>query len=796
MTDMQLQPTAAGGILSGACGPAVAQQHDGWLSVKEFSASGSQFETTATATAGSNQIVVKDVGDFQVGQGVTVSRSNTRIVSPLLRGPESPYSTEPLADALEIRGYDGSTGSWLVFLLEVDATEPLSFRWSDNLVREDKWQGVQVPITWDWQKLSNGVEVKFNKRDLEVGHMITFSARDQLSSVIEKIDGNMLTLRDAANRTAADAVVRHDDSLAIQAAVDRAIQEKRSVFFPAGWYRVPKGIRVSGAGAICLEGTNGVDTVMDISDGATSIFSIEGCTEITIRNFRMIGHTGMAESAGAFRMAHGRASFWACALKPCNAVGLTATERALIENVHASRMGSECFYAWGTWRKSTGEQAQQQKSLTYLRCSVTDCAANAFNNNDMGENTSVLYCRIQDAGPGGWHAAEMPARFLRLIGNYVRNAGPFTIGDMAHRTDDLHLLGCGQSVVADNVFEGIGKCGGVRVNFGSSQVIITNNLFINYNGPAITVSSETERRCFPSHTVTIKGNIIDMTSISDRPVERTGILVSVSNAIVADNQVYVRGRCDPLVTGIVVAEPALNVTVHDNLIRNCRQGLVTRRAESQIQDVIDPTTFLETGLPLEWKDSHLYRGWNLAWLDGAAPNTLSVIEAFDPVTLRFALREPCEMKAGDSFRVFPPGPANWSFHDNTITGCTRPVVLDSYGSETSLLKDNVITRGEATGVKAAVEVGGLFKLSGNTVCGFDEAGSSALLFTPEPIRRTARSLVRHNTFERCANVIKEAREGLWKECVADGNLFVDCQAAPATGGTAITRGQTEPVPER
>ncbi len=510
MTGSQPRSLAAAILFGMACTvAAAASQDDGWLSVKDFSASGSKFETTATATAGSNQIVVKEVGDFQVGQGVTVSRSNIQIVSPLLRGPESPYSTKPLEDALEIRGYDGSTSSWLVFLLEVDATEPLSFRWSDNLVREGKWQGVKVPITWDWQKLSNGVEVKFNMRDLEVGHMVSFAARDQLSSVVEKIEGTKLTLRDPANRTAADAVVRHDDSLAIQAAVDRAIQQKQNVFFPPGWYRVPKGIRVTGAGAICLEGANGVDTVMDISDGATSIFRVQGCTEITIRNFRMIGHTGMAESAGAFRMAHGRASFWACALKPCNAVGMTATERTLIENVHASRMGSECFYASGTARQSTGEQQQYQKSLTYLRCSVTDCAANAFNNNDMGENTSVLHCRIQDAGPGGWHAAEMPARFLRLIGNYVRNAGPFTVGDMSHRTDDLHNLGCGQSIVADNVFEGIGKCGGVRVNFGSSQVIIANNLFINYNGPAITASSATERRCFPSNTVTIKGNIID-----------------------------------------------------------------------------------------------------------------------------------------------------------------------------------------------------------------------------------------------------------------------------------------------
>lgn len=754
------------------CAVALAEPAGHWINVADCGASGSKFETTGAATDGSREIVVKDVGDFKVGQGVTVSRSNIQIVSPRIWGPDNPYSSQkPLGDALEIRGYDGSTSSWLVFLLEIDSHEPPTFRWSDALVHAGKWQGVKVPITWDWQKLSNGVEVKFKKRDLQQGHMITFSARDQLSTVIEKIEGKTLTLRDPAKRTAADAVVRHDDSLAIQAAVSRAIREKRNVFFPVGWYRVPKGISVQGADAICLEGAGGVDTVMDVSDGATSVFSVRNCTEITIRNFRMIGHTGMAESAGAFRLSHGRASFWACALKPCNAVGLTATERALIENVHASRMGSECFYAWGTARKSTGEQKQYQKALTYLRCSVTDCAANAFNNNDVGENTSVLYCRIQDAGPGGWHAAEMPARFLRLIGNYVRNAGPFTVGDMSHRSDDLHRLGCGQAIVADNVFEGIGKCGGITVNHGSSQVVIANNLFINYNGTAINASSYTVNTSFPSNTVTIKGNILDMTCVGEKPASRVGINVSASNTIVADNQVYVRGKCDPLVTGIVVAEPALNVNVHDNLIRNCQYGLVTRRASSRITEVVDPTTFLQSGLPLEWKDSHLYRGWNVAWTSGSRPNTLSTIEAFDPVSLRFKLREAREMKVGDRLAVFPAGAANWNLHDNTIVGCQLPVVLDSYGSGMSVVKHNVVTRGEATGVKAAVTVSGMFQLIGNHVSGFDEKESAALSLTSDPLGRTARNVYRDNVFQRCTSIVPQTQRSLWDAAKPEGNVL-------------------------
>ena len=761
---------------SGADEP--AGKSGAWLNVQEEGASGSRFETKATTTADSNEIVVADPGDFKVGQGITVSRSSIRILSPTLWGPQSPYgSSKPLGDAVEIRGYDGSTSSWLVFLLEIDSAQPLSFRWSDTLVHAGKWQGVKVPITWDWQRLSNGVEVRFRLRDLKPGHMISFAARDQLTTVVEKIDGRTFTLRHAANRTVRDAVVRHDDSLAIQATVNRAIRQKRNVFFPVGWYRVPGGISVSGAGSICLEGASGVDTVMDMTEGATAIFSVRNCTELTIRNFRMIGHTGMAEAAGSFQTSSGF-GFWACALKGGNAVTMTGTERALLENIHASRMASECFYAHGTSRQSRSEptpyQSQDkpcgyQKSLIYHRCSVTDCAANAFNNNDMGENTSVLYCRIDGAG---WHAAEMPARFLKLVGNYVRNAGAFTVGDMSHRYDDLHRLGCGQAIVAHNVFEGLGNSGGIGVNHGSSQVTIADNLFINYNGPAITVASSTVRTSFPSNTVTVTGNIIDLTYSGDKVMWRTGINISASNAVVANNQVYVRGQWTPNVTGIAISEPAINVTVHDNLIRNCQRGLVTRRAGSTVTTVVDYRTFLdrENGIPLEWKDSHCYRGWNLLWLDGDRPGAVSVIDAFDPETLRFKLKEPHPMKPGNRFQVFPRAEANWNIHDNTITGCQEPMVLDSFGSDTSLVRNNLITRGDATGVKAAVTIGGTFQFTGNRISGFDQPDSSALLLAPDPLGRTAQSFYRDNVFLRCTRIVPEAQKALWD--TAEGSQTV------------------------
>ena len=755
---------------------------DGWLNVQDVGASGSEFETTAAATAGSNQITVAEVGDLQVGQQITVSKCNIRYLRPTQWGPGEPYSTsKPLGDALEMRGYDGSGGSWLTYLLEVDSADPVTFRWKSDLAKP--WVASRVPVTYDWQKLSGGTEVRFKRQEWKPGQMVTFSARDQLVGTIEQIEGKVITLSEPANRTATGAVVRHTDREAVQKAINLALKRKCNVFFPSGHYRIPGGLQVTKPSAIRLEGANAETTVLDISDGEGACFGLYGGTEVTIRNFTMVGHTGLAEGPQSFTTSTGY-GFWPNGLKGCNAVGMSGTERVLIENVHASRMANEAFYAQGPARTSSGEPAYGQKSLTYLRCSVTDCAANAFNNNDAAENTSVLYCRVDGAG---WHAAEMPAKFLRVQGCYFRNTGPITVGDMSHRTEDLNILGCGQAFVCDNVFEGIGRCGGIVVNHGSSQVVITGNLFINYNGDAITVSSTTVRPpvgsvlkpendlgSYPSRSAVITGNIIDLTYNGENPINRTGIRVDASEVTIADNQIYVRGQLDPRVTGIKLGEPALHLTVHDNLIRNCGTGLLATRANSRVTQVIDSTTFVESSLPIEWRYSHHYEGWNVVWLEGGKPVGTSVLDSYDPGTLRFKLKAPRDLKVGDGFEVYPPTGANWSLHDNTITGCLSPVVLDNYGSVTSQFSRNLISRGGAVSVKAAVSVQGWYKLLGNQISGFDEAGSVGLQLAPDRLGKPLPNVYRGNLLSSCAVGVSESAPGLWEASSREENNFVGC----------------------
>ncbi|MBM4079909.1 MAG: hypothetical protein FJ278_09435, partial [Planctomycetes bacterium] len=286
MTSCLLVFVAVLAIQAAASAAEARQGADDWLNARDCGASGSKFETPATTTAGSNRVAVKDIGDFKVGQGAMVSRCNIHYTEAQLWGPKTKrVAPRPIKGELEFRGYDGSKGSWTVYVLDVAPAAQPAFRWTDDLGRT--WSA-NVPIDKEWHKLSGGLEVRFGDLDWPSGYVVTFGARDQLVSRIEKVEGNVLTLKDAANRSATDAVVRHCDDAALQDAVDRAIKEKRHLFVPPGCYRLARGVTVQDPAGTIIEGANAVDTVLDITEGNGSCISLKGGTEVTLRNLRFV----------------------------------------------------------------------------------------------------------------------------------------------------------------------------------------------------------------------------------------------------------------------------------------------------------------------------------------------------------------------------------------------------------------------------------------------------------------------------------------------------------------------------
>jgi len=462
-------------------------------------------------------------------------------------------------------------------------------------------------------------------------------------------------------------------------------------------------------------------------------------------------------------------------------MGISNTTRVLVENCHARRMSAECFYSGGRSRRhGEPEPSQYTKEITYYRCSVEDCSRNAFNNNDLAENTSVLYCRVRDVGGCTWEGAS---RFVRFIGNYARNAGTVAMGNVRTRDEFLEQLGTGQHIVADNVFE-TGMIYGeaaVRLSSGGTQAIVRNNLFINYGTSGIEISGQGPENSLPSRYAIVTGNIMDMTDIEQQQRNRYGIAVSASDVIVSDNQIFVRGECDDRVTGIQLLEPMVNLQVHGNQISNCGWGIKLSRDSSTVKQVVDERRFITNAhhIPLERRLSHRYRGWGIAFAGGALG--VGTVEDFDPETLQFTLVEPLQPRQGVAYQVFPTHGVDWSITGNTITGCRNPVVLDSFGSATSVFAGNLISRGNTSGVVAAVDLRGRWQFTDNRIVGFDEEAGVGLKLQPDPLKRPVQSVFLRNSFENCATAVAEAEAGLWSQALVADNLFLGCGSAPEAG---------------
>jgi hypothetical protein len=726
--------------------PIIAHASDsvpGWLDARDAGASGSEYQTTAQIKAGSKQLTVAAAGDFKVGQGVMISKANIRYTPTQLWGTGERYqNTKPLNGSVKVRGYDGTAGSWILYVLDIAPSPQPEFRFSDDLGRT--WQPPQ-PITNNWQKLKDGIEVKLEKRDWESGYVIAFGARDQLMTRIEKIEGNVLTLTDAANNTTSDAVLRHDDTVALQAAVDRALKERKKLHIPVGRYRLAHGIRIERPESMTVEGADSERTVLDISEGEGRILNIVDGTEAIIRNLRFTGFMGFDERdrAGELRT-KGSQAVWGFALKPCHAMDIVNTRRVLVENCHATRMSGEAFVA--SSRSRAGLKAKpvagfdnpsvfggtaaangSSEGITYLRCSVTDCARNAFNDVMCGgEFTTVQNCRIIDVGGCSWEGAS---RYVKITGCYIRNAGVIGMGNLgpANRDASFPDLGAGQHIVSDNVFEAITPYGAaaIRSSRGATQVIIRNNLFVNFNSSAVEAGGHGLHNEYPAANTTITGNIFDMTAVGQKPTPRTVIIVGADDTVVSDNQIYVRGKPDSTVTAIRVREPASNLIIHDNLIRSCGTGLSVIAGRSSVGKVLNDTSFIAgSGSVPVGMLAHQYRGWTLAWFRDGKPDGESVIDFMDGLTSRFQLKQRREMKLGDGFEVKPPA-SNWNIHDNTILSCNNPVVLDGHGGATALIKANNITRGDALSAKEAIKtVRGRFELLDNHIIGFDATSNS------------------------------------------------------------------------
>jgi hypothetical protein len=584
-----------------------------------------------------------------------------------------------ISDEIEFCGYDGEDSDFVVYVVDMCPEMPGIIRWSRDFGRS--WTD-NVPIIDKKAELDLGRYLIINDfEDYRFGCTAVFVCSSRSVARIIEISGRSIRLSLTASRSA-ECTIAHSDSFGIQSAVDEAIRSDKNVYFPSGTYRLTNSTFINRARSITLEGESAASVILDDSiaglDGTLDMlggvcFSVSDSDEVNIRNFTMIGNCSFADRdiAGCIKTrgvepskVYGFYYMRTNALQSCN------VERLYVENCHARKMSAECFYAKGAPRTVENEPERYQKSLTYMRCSVEDSARNAFNNNDLSENTSVMYCRIRDVGGCAW---EGSSRFVKIVGNYVRRAGPIAMGNLRSRDAEHERLGTAQHIVSDNVFEE-GVCYGsaaVVVGAGASQVIIKNNTFVNFNSSGINLFGTSQYSDLPPEHIIVTGNSMDMTAIYGESKKRYGIRAEASYVTVADNQIYTRG-CDPdeNLTCIETSNLSVNTNIHDNTLTAAGVGISVEEPIGIVGEVIDDLHFFryeppfgqQGKPPIPRRLSHKFKNWIIKW----GRDDFSRIESCDPETRVFTLCEPRKMTSGERFTYYPERDS-LMIHDNIIS---------------------------------------------------------------------------------------------------------------------------------
>jgi len=696
-----------------------------FLNVLDFGATGSEYVTTAHSRKNSNVFKLENTGDFKTGDEVLLKGCDPHFETQtlFLRKDTSPVNTrpwkhnQPLLDRVQLDGYDGSQGDWIVYVIDIYPESPNTFRWTKNSGIE--WHE-DVPLRDGWIQIDGKIRVKINQfPEREWGCAAVFVCSSRMVAVIEKAEGDTVTLSKAAK---CDAVCEfmHSDTAAIQRTIDAALAENKSVFLPNGRYRLTGMLTVNEPCGLTIQGESEIATILDNSLGAVGIerpegscFYVKGGESIILRNLFMVGCYGFEErDRGANLFCRGATSVYGFYFEKSNATCFVNTRRILVEHCHARKMSGECFYSCGTPRELTDPPGNCTRSMTYMHCSVEDCARNAFNNNDKSENTSILHCRIKDIGNAAW---EGSSRFTVIHGCYISNTRAeiqtgntrrarknHQNGGIAPAWNMLHALGTAQHVISDNYFEAGSFANYPAIGTGSfsSQVTIKGNVFVNFNAPAIFVEGEGTTYDTPAENIIISSNSIDLTAVGTESRERYGIKITSNFVTVSDNQIYVRGECDANVKGIIVSDDVTRLNIHDNTICGCDVGIETTKVKGTVGIVVDDKTFyrnetvhLTKGKPMLLRpDSHRYRTWYLKWL---SDGTESEIADFDPVELTFTLKEPRKMNTGDEFYISPPRTPSRIIHHNLIDNCNVSINAEGFAEGTAVIRDNICSERRA-----------------------------------------------------------------------------------------------------
>lgn len=274
-----------------------------------------------------------------------------------------------------------------------------------------------------------------------------------LTTTITAISGSTFTLANSASTTVSGATVSHDDTVAIQAALDAGLSNDRTVYLPTGTFYVdalsltsPNSIHIVGAGPGCtVLRSRGDNAIFDIDTAASTAHSI------TIENLSFVGSGAEAAVQSnnyglRFRDTGGQGIFDLtirnCRFSDCDNSAIKTTSGAngiftvLLEGVDVSQPADAAGDAIDLWGSN---------DTTLLRCYVHDVATGRAAYRVRSGSITMIGCNGIDSGStASWGVfGNVAAEDGDSIGSVTVNSSTDII------TRNSHGLSDGTAVVFD-----------------------------------------------------------------------------------------------------------------------------------------------------------------------------------------------------------------------------------------------------------------------------------------------------------------------------------------------------------
>ncbi|MBD1379233.1 right-handed parallel beta-helix repeat-containing protein [Metabacillus arenae] len=345
-----------------------------------YNVSGSSQITTGSINSGSNTLTVSSPIDFKVGQGIAIKTVSAVADVKTLQITSGATTTGSVSISFQAAAYIIEVNAGDTAIQVADKIRSAVFNdfttggtsGTDTITFTANVAGEKPSMSYDPSTTGASGTVTQTTVGVKDSYFI---------SEITALNGNSITLQNSATVTVSGVLVLHDDTAAIQTAINDLPSDGGELIIPKGTYNYSANWTIANKSNVTFRGV-GRKTVLCALNYTNSTLWVNDCTGVVIKNFRI-------KSSGTKRLQTDAST----GIRPSNCTDIQ------IKSVYVEKT-------------SAGILARQCTDLVVKNCNVKDTFAD------------------------GIHITRR-CKEVRVLNNYLENTGDDAIAVVSYTADGI-----------------------------------------------------------------------------------------------------------------------------------------------------------------------------------------------------------------------------------------------------------------------------------------------------------------------------------------------------------------------